>query len=241
LYDVALSPEEMSDFVAHLFDRGVPIAHCSSVSTPFSSDNPPPLVRILDFFKFVSDPYSYESILIIHQDLFPARPVDAEVSDSNHDGHDDPTGNDDVGQRAPSTEPIVPNLIGSITTAQVRPSTVDQLTITAPLGSSPPKKKCLVLASKCKQSAPSNQVITELFPHYVPCCSLGLVTTKLVFGCLFEALQCLTQAAKIDTSVGANTQPAKRLRAPPMRKMLVPGYVIVLTCALLLVTFSKLS
>jgi hypothetical protein len=150
LYDVALSPEEMSDFVAHLFDRGVPIAHCSSVPTPFSSDNPPPLVRILDFFKFVSDPYSYESILIIHQDLFPARPVDAEVFDSNHDGHDDPTGNDDVGQRAPSTEPIVPNLIGSVTAAQVRPSTVDQLTITAPLGSSPPKKKRLVLASKCK-------------------------------------------------------------------------------------------
>jgi hypothetical protein len=65
--------------------------------TPFSSDNPPPLVRILDFFKFVLDPCSYESIPIIHQDLYPARPVDAEVSDSNHYGQDDSTDNDDGG------------------------------------------------------------------------------------------------------------------------------------------------
>jgi hypothetical protein len=36
------------------------------VPTPFSSDNPPPLVRVLDFFKFISDPRSYESILLIH-------------------------------------------------------------------------------------------------------------------------------------------------------------------------------
>jgi hypothetical protein len=64
---------------------------------------------------------------------------------------------------------------------------------------------------------------------------------ELVFRRLFEALQCPTQAAQIDTSAGADTQPAKRLRAPSMRKMLVPRYVIVLTCALLLVTFSKLS
>jgi hypothetical protein len=53
---------------------------------PFSSDNPSRLVKIIDFFKFVSDPCSYESVPIIHQDLYPARPVDAKVSDSNHDG-----------------------------------------------------------------------------------------------------------------------------------------------------------
>jgi hypothetical protein len=123
-------------------------ARSSSVPTPFSSDNPPPLVRILDFFKFVSDLCSYKSILIIHQDLYPARPVDTEVYDSNHDGQDNPTGNDNGGQGAPSAEPIVPNLIGSDTAAQVRPSAADKLTTTAPLGSCPPKKKCLVLASK---------------------------------------------------------------------------------------------
>jgi hypothetical protein len=195
----------------------VPTAHSSSVPTPFSSDNPPPLVRILDFFKFVSDPCSYESILIIHQDFYPTRSVDAEVSDSNHDGQDDPTGNDDGGQGAPSTELIVSNLIGSSTTVQVHPSVVDQLTTATPLGSGPPKKKYIVLASKCKQPAPSDQATTELFPHHAPHCSLGLVAVKLIFGHLFEALQCLTQAAKINTSVEANTQPTKRLQALPMR------------------------
>jgi hypothetical protein len=233
-----LSPEEISGFVAHLFDRGVPTARSSSMPTPFSSDNPPPLVSILNFFKFVSDPCSYESIPIIHQGLYPACPVDAEVSDSNHDGQDDPTGNDDGGQGAPSTEPIVPNLIGSSTTAQVHPPAADQLTTTTPLGSGPPKKKRLVLASKCKQNAPSDQVTTELFPHHAPRCSLGLVAVKLAFGHIFEALQRLTQAAKINTSAGADTQPAKRLRAPSMRRMLALKYVTVLTCALLLVNFS---
>jgi hypothetical protein len=219
----------------------VPTTRPSSVPTPFSSDNPPPLVSILDFFKFISDPCSYESILLIHQDLYPSRPVDAEVFDSNHDGQDDHKGNDDGGQGAPSSEPIVPNLFGSGPVAQVCPSAADQLTIAAPLGSGPQKKKRLVLASKHKQPAPSDQVTTELFPHPAPRCSLGLVTVKLIFGCLFVALQCPTQAAQIDTSAGADTQPVKRLQAPSMRKMLAPMYVTVLTCALLLVTFSKLS
>jgi hypothetical protein len=207
------------------------------VPMPFSNNNPPPLVRILDFFKFVTDPCSYESILIIHQDLYPARPVDAEVSNSNHDGQDDSTSNADGGQGAPSAKPIVPNLIGSNTVTQVRLSAADQLTTAAPLGIGPPKKKHLVLASKRKQPTPSDQVTTKLFPHHVPYCSLGLVAAKLVFRRLFEALQCLTQDAKIDTSGGADTQPAKRILASSMRKMLAPRYVTVLTCASLLVSF----
>jgi hypothetical protein len=117
---------------------------------PFNNDNTPPLVRILDFFKSVSDSCSYESIPIIHQDPYPARPVDTEVSDSTHDGQDDPTGKDDGVQGAPSAEPIVPHLIESGTAAQVCPSTADQLITAAPLDSGPPKKKRLVLASKRK-------------------------------------------------------------------------------------------
>jgi hypothetical protein len=102
-------------------------------------------------------------LLSIYSDHTPGYlccPVDAEVSDSNHDGQDDPTGNDDGGQGAPSAEPIVPNLIGSGTTAQVCYSAADQLTTAAPLGSGPPKKKRLVLASKRKQHAPADQVTT---------------------------------------------------------------------------------
>jgi hypothetical protein len=194
------------------------------VLTPFSSDNPPPLVRILDLFKFISDPCSYESVLFIHQDLYPARPVDAEVSDSSHDGQDDPKGNDDGGQGAPPSESTAPNPIGSGTTAQARTSAADQLITAAPLGSDPSKKKRLVLASKCKQHAPSDQVTTVLFPHHAPRSSSGLVEVKLVFGHLFEALQHPAQAAQMDTSAGADTQLAKRLRALPMRKMLVIRY-----------------
>jgi hypothetical protein len=159
-----LLPEELSGFVAHLFDKGMPTARSSSVPTPFSTDNPPPLVRIFDFFIFISDMCSYESILFIHQDLYPVRPVDAEVSDSSHDGQDDPKGNDDGGQGAPPSEPTAPSPIGSGTAAQAHPFVVDQLTSAAPLGSGP-SKKCLVLASKRKQLAPSDQVTTVLFPH----------------------------------------------------------------------------
>jgi hypothetical protein len=147
-------------------------------------------------------------------------------------------GNDDGGQGAPSPKPIVPILIGSSLAERVRPSTINQLTTAAPLGSGQPKKKCLVLFSKRKQPTPSDQVRTELFPHHIPRSLLGLVVVKLVFGCLFEAFQRLTQAARTDTLAGADTQPAKRLRASPMRRMLMPRYVTILICTLLFVTLS---
>jgi hypothetical protein len=52
---------------------------------------------ILDFFKSISDSRSYESISIIHQYLYLARPVDAEVSDGTHNRQDNPTTNDNGG------------------------------------------------------------------------------------------------------------------------------------------------
>jgi hypothetical protein len=88
--------------------------------------------------------------------------------DSNHDQQDDPTGDDDGGQGTPSADPTVPNLIGSDMAVQVLPSTVDQATTAAPLGSGHSKKKRLVLISKRKQPASSDQVTTELFPHHAP-------------------------------------------------------------------------
>jgi hypothetical protein len=72
------------------------------------------------------------------------------LSNSNHDGQDDPTDDDDGGQGAPSTEPIIPNLIGSGMAKQVHPSTADQLTTDTPLGSGQSKKKHLVIVSKRK-------------------------------------------------------------------------------------------
>ncbi len=55
LYDTTLSSEEIDEFIAHLFDRGVPTARPSSVSMPYSSNNSPPLVRVLDFFNSFPD------------------------------------------------------------------------------------------------------------------------------------------------------------------------------------------
>jgi hypothetical protein len=78
------------------------------------------------------------------------------LSDSNHDGQDNPTGDDDGGQGAPSAKLTVPNLIGFGMAGQVLPSAVDQFTIAAPLGSDHPKKKHIVLVSKCKQLASSD-------------------------------------------------------------------------------------
>jgi hypothetical protein len=77
-------------------------------------------------------------------------------------------GDDDGGQGAPSVEPTIPNLIKSGMASQVLPSTTNQLTITAPLGSGHLKKKRLVLVSKHKQPASSDQVTTKLFPHHAP-------------------------------------------------------------------------
>jgi hypothetical protein len=102
--------------------------------------------------------------------------------DSNHEGKDDPTGDDDGGQGAPSAEPTVLNLIESGMAAQVLPSATDQLTTAAPLGIDHLKKKCLVLVSKRKQSTSSDVVTTELFPHLLPRRSLGLVAARLVSG-----------------------------------------------------------
>jgi hypothetical protein len=130
---------------------------------------------------------------------------------------------------APPSDPTAPNPIGSGTVTQVRPFAADQLTTAAPLGSGPSKKKLLVLASKHKQPTPSDQVTIVLFPHHAPRSYSGLVEVKLIFGHLFEALQYPTQAAQIDTSTGADTQPAKRLQALPMRKMLTIRYITVLT------------
>jgi hypothetical protein len=101
--------------------------------------------------------------------------------DSNHDGQNDPTGDDDGGQGAHSAEPTVPRLIGSGMAAQVLPSVVDQLTTAAPMGSGHPKKKRLVLVSKRKQPASSDQVTTELFPHHAPRRSLSIVAARLIF------------------------------------------------------------
>jgi hypothetical protein len=70
-YPVALTADEIDGFVAHLFDRGVPTVRPDAVPLPFSSENPPPLVRVLFlltcFFLLNSftDLGSFRSIVLV--------------------------------------------------------------------------------------------------------------------------------------------------------------------------------
>jgi hypothetical protein len=160
------------------------------------------------------------------------------LSDSNQDGKDDSAGDDAGGQGAPLAEPTASNLIGSDMAERDCPSAADQFTAAASLDSGQPKRKHLVLVSKSKHHASSDHVTTKLLPHHVPRSPLGLVAVKLIFRHLFEAFQHPSQAARTDTSVGADTQPSKRLWAPPMRRMLACRYVTILICTLLFVNLS---
>jgi hypothetical protein len=81
-YPVALTVDEIDGFVAHLFDRGVPTARPDAVLLPFSSENPPPLVRVMFFLNL-----SHINCLILsfEQDIYPPHQVDADLSDNTGD------------------------------------------------------------------------------------------------------------------------------------------------------------
>jgi hypothetical protein len=97
-----------------------------------------------------------------------------------------------------------------------------------------------MLASKRKTITSSDQVITELPSYHGSRNRLNLVSVNLTFGRLFEAFQYISQAIRTDAMAGADTQPAKKTRAPSMRRILAPKYVMLLTCILLLVTLVHL-
>jgi uncharacterized protein (UPF0261 family) len=57
---------------------------------------------------------------------------------------------------------------------------------------------------------------------------LDIVVVEDIFGSLFESFQHISQAARTDTSAGDDAQPSKIARAPSLKKLLVPKYVITL-------------
>jgi hypothetical protein len=172
--------------------------------------------------------------MLINQDLYPAHQVDAVLSDGDNDRQNELAGDDAGGQGAPSTESITPNPFGSGMTEQIRSFAADQTTTATPSGSSQQKKKRVVLASKPKQPAPSDQVIIKLPPYRGPQSPLDLVVVEFVLGRLFEAFRHTFQAAGTGTSAGADTQLTKKSWVPSMRKVLTPKYVMILICTLLL-------
>jgi hypothetical protein len=97
-----------------------------------------------------------------------------------------------------------------------------------------------MLASKRKTTTSFDQVITTLPSYHGSRNRLNLVSVNLAFGRLFEACQHISQAIRTDATAGADTQPAKKPRAPSMRRILASKYVMLLTCILLLVTLVYL-
>jgi hypothetical protein len=119
-YPVALTADEIDGFLAHLFDRGVPTVRPDAVPLPFSSENPPPLVRVL-FFLNLSQINCL--ILSFKQDLYPPYQVDTDLSNSTGEDQKQTAGDDVEGPGIPLIEPITSNPIGSNMAAPVR--TVD--------------------------------------------------------------------------------------------------------------------
>jgi hypothetical protein len=64
--------------------------------------------------------------------------------------------------------------------------------------------------------------------YFGPRSPLDIVVVEHIFGCLFEAFWHIFQAAKTNTSAGDDAQPSKRSRAPSLKRLLVPKYVIIL-------------
>jgi hypothetical protein len=119
--------------------------------------------------------------------------------------------------------------------ASVRPPAADQPVSAAPL-SGGQKRKRVRLVAKRKTTISSDQVITEPPSYHGSPNRLILVLVNLAFGRLFEAFQHISQVIRTDAMTGADTQPAKKTRAPSMRRILAPRHVMLLTCILLLVT-----
>jgi hypothetical protein len=228
--------DEIDGFVAHLFDRVVPTARPDAVPLPFSSENPPPLVRVLVLLNLSQINYLIRSV---KHNLYPPHQVDADLSDSTGENRNQTAGNDVEGPGIPLIKPIISNPIGSNMAAPVCPPAADQPVSAAPSSGGQTQKR-IRLASKCKITTSSDQVITELPSYHWSRNRSNLVSVNLVFGRLFEAFQHISQAIRTDATTGADTQPAKKTRAPSMRRILTPRYVILLTCILLLVTSVQL-
>jgi hypothetical protein len=231
-YPVALTADEIDGFVAHLFDTGVPTARPDAVPLPFSSENPPPLVRVLFFLNL-----SQINCLILssEQYLYPPHQVDADLSDNTGEDRKQTAGDDVEGPGIPLIEPISSIPIGSNMAAPVRPPAADRPVSAGPL-SGGQKQKRVRLASKHKTTTSSDQVITEPPSYHGSHTRLTLDSVNLVFGGLFEACQHISQAIRTDVAAGTDIQPAKKPRAPSMRKVLAPKYLIILACIFLLVT-----
>jgi hypothetical protein len=157
------------------------------------------------------------------------------LSDNTDEDRKQTAGDDVEGPGITLIEPISSIPIGSNMAVPVRPPAVDRTVSAGPL-SGGQKQKRDRLASKRKTTTSSDQVITKPPSYHGSHTRLTLVSINLVFGCLFEAFHHISQAIRTDATAGTDIQPAKKPRAPSMRKILAPKYMIILACIFLLVT-----
>jgi hypothetical protein len=146
------------------------------------------------------------------------------VSDDDNNVLKEPAGDDADGGGVTSAEHITPNPIDSNLLGQAHPSVVNQVNATAPSAGGQ-KRKCPPPALKHKQLKPAvNQVMTQIeLPSYRgPRSPLDLVAVEIIFGCLFEAFQHVSQSVGAGTSSGGAAQRAKKMRELPLKSVLVP-------------------
>jgi hypothetical protein len=62
----------------------------------------------------------------------------------------------------------------------------------------------------------------EFPPYHGPKSPLDLVAIEIVFGRLFEAFQCTSQAASVGSSTDGDTQPPKKKRVLMLKSILAP-------------------
>jgi hypothetical protein len=219
--------EEIDGFMARLFDKDSSTARPDDLPLPYSSDNPPSLVRITILLIILDHAINIFLWLVI-QDLYPTWEIDAELSDEDNNGQNEPASDDARGEGAPSVESLTPNPIGSSLAGESRPSAADRITSTAPSGGGQKKKPIVLKTKRKRDKVPTDQAIIELPPYRGPRSPLDLVVVEHIFGRLFEAFWHVSQAARTDTSIGDDAQPSKRARVPLLRRILVPKYVMIL-------------
>jgi hypothetical protein len=194
LFDTTLTQAEIDQLVACLFDKDLPTPQ----PAPFSSENPPPVVRVSFFFRCSLSSLLNKPVLLVNlQGLYPDRHTDVEVSSGNDDVLKidaldaelrAPASDEAEGEGICSAEPIALGPISSNTLAQANPSIANQVVSIAPSAGGQ-KRKCPLLIPKHKLTMSSaDQVMTqiELPPYREPRCPLDLVTIEIIFGCLFE-------------------------------------------------------
>jgi hypothetical protein len=108
----------------------VPTARPNAVPLPFSSENPPPLVRVL-FFLNLSQINCL--ILSFEQDLYPSHQVNADLFDNTGEDQKQTAGDDVEDPGIPLIEPISSIPIGSNMAAPVRPPAADRPVSAGPL------------------------------------------------------------------------------------------------------------